>query len=108
MFEESGTMTNPYEQSEELVPAWTTRADEGMVCSIDHLASQAGIEMLRIGGTAVDAAIATSAVAMAASTAVPPMRNISIPACEARWSMEQTIPSSARVVQAGTSSSDCS
>ena len=33
-----------------------------MVCSVDHLASQAGLAMLRAGGTAVDAAIATNAV----------------------------------------------
>jgi gamma-glutamyltranspeptidase/glutathione hydrolase len=33
-----------------------------MVCSIDHLASSAGVAILRAGGNAVDAAIATSAV----------------------------------------------
>ena len=33
-----------------------------MVCSVDHLASQAGIHVLRSGGNAADAAIATSAV----------------------------------------------
>lgn len=33
-----------------------------MVCSVDHLASSAGIHVLRTGGNAVDAAIATSAV----------------------------------------------
>ncbi|HET7523949.1 MAG TPA: gamma-glutamyltransferase, partial [Acidimicrobiales bacterium] len=33
-----------------------------MVCSIDHLASQAGISAIRQGGNAVDAAIATNAV----------------------------------------------
>jgi gamma-glutamyltranspeptidase / glutathione hydrolase len=33
-----------------------------MVCSVDHLASQAGVHMLRTGGTAADAAIAASAV----------------------------------------------
>jgi gamma-glutamyltranspeptidase/glutathione hydrolase len=33
-----------------------------MVCSVDHLASSAGVAMLRAGGNAVDAAIATSAV----------------------------------------------
>lgn len=40
----------------------TLRSTKGMVCSVDHLASQAGIAMLRSGGTAADAAVATSAV----------------------------------------------
>ena len=46
----------------ELQPAATVQAGRGMVCSVDHLASQAGVAMLRAGGTAVDAAVATSAV----------------------------------------------
>jgi gamma-glutamyltranspeptidase/glutathione hydrolase len=33
-----------------------------MVCAIDHLAAHAGLEMLRAGGSAADAAVATSAV----------------------------------------------
>ncbi len=33
-----------------------------MVCSVDHVASSAGAAMLRAGGSAVDAAVATSAV----------------------------------------------
>ncbi|MFT7647413.1 MAG: gamma-glutamyltranspeptidase/glutathione hydrolase [Candidatus Poriferisodalaceae bacterium] len=33
-----------------------------MVCSIDHIASSAGLAMLRAGGSAADAAVATSAV----------------------------------------------
>jgi gamma-glutamyltranspeptidase/glutathione hydrolase len=33
-----------------------------MVCAVDHLAAQAGVAMLRAGGTAADAAVATSAV----------------------------------------------
>jgi len=40
----------------------TLRAVGGMVCSVDHVASGAGIAMLRAGGSAADAAIATSAV----------------------------------------------
>ncbi|MFL3020658.1 MAG: gamma-glutamyltransferase family protein [Candidatus Poriferisodalaceae bacterium] len=44
------------------VPFATRYARNGMVCSIDHLASSAGVSVLRQGGTAADAAIATSAV----------------------------------------------
>lgn len=40
----------------------TRYAPEGMVCSVDHLASGAGVAMLRAGGSAADAAIAASAV----------------------------------------------
>ena len=43
-------------------PSATVRAGQGMVCSVDHLATQAGVAILRAGGTAVDAAVATSAV----------------------------------------------
>ena len=45
-----------------LAPFATRYAVGGMVCSVDHLASSAGVAMLRAGGNAVDAAIATSAV----------------------------------------------
>ncbi|MFC4535054.1 gamma-glutamyltransferase family protein [Sphaerisporangium dianthi] len=40
----------------------TRFATSGMVCTIDHLASGAGLAMLDRGGTAVDAAIAANAV----------------------------------------------
>jgi gamma-glutamyltranspeptidase/glutathione hydrolase len=46
----------------EMQPAATVRAPEGMVCAVDHLAASAGLSMLRAGGTAADAAVATSAV----------------------------------------------
>src|SRR5512146_1442705 len=37
-------------------------APNGMVCSVDHLAAEAGVAMLRAGGSAADAAVAASAV----------------------------------------------
>jgi gamma-glutamyltranspeptidase/glutathione hydrolase len=37
-------------------------APRGMVCAVDHLAAEAGVAILRSGGSAVDAAIATNAV----------------------------------------------
>jgi gamma-glutamyltranspeptidase/glutathione hydrolase len=46
----------------EIGPHATRYALEGMVCSVDHVASSAGISMLRRGGSAADAAVATSAV----------------------------------------------
>lgn len=45
----------------------TRRATNGMVCTVDHLASTAGIRMLAAGGNAADAAIAASA-ALAVTT----------------------------------------
>src|SRR5688500_494907 len=47
---------------EPLAPFATVHAPNGMVCSVDHLASEAGIAVMRAGGTAADAAVATSAV----------------------------------------------
>lgn len=43
-------------------PSPTVVAPNGLVCSVDHLASAAGVAVLRAGGTVVDAAVATSAV----------------------------------------------
>ncbi|MFL6205208.1 MAG: gamma-glutamyltransferase family protein [Acidimicrobiales bacterium] len=40
----------------------TVHAPNGMVCSVDHLASAAGVALLRSGGSAADAALAASAV----------------------------------------------
>lgn len=40
----------------------TRYAPTGMVCSVDHLASSAGVDVLRRGGSAADAAVAASAV----------------------------------------------
>ncbi|MCU1371107.1 MAG: gamma-glutamyltranspeptidase [Ilumatobacteraceae bacterium] len=40
----------------------TTYSTEGLVCSVDHLASSAGAQVLAAGGTAADAAIAANAV----------------------------------------------
>ena len=37
-------------------------APRGMVCAVDHLAAQAGVSVLQRGGSAADAAVATSAV----------------------------------------------
>jgi gamma-glutamyltranspeptidase/glutathione hydrolase len=45
-----------------LAPFPTLYAPNGMVCAVDHLAASAGVAMLRAGGTAADAAVATSAV----------------------------------------------
>ena len=45
-----------------LQPVATTRAVSGMVCAVDHLAAQAGLAQLMAGGSAADAAVATSAV----------------------------------------------
>lgn len=45
-----------------LVPAALLFSPGGMVATPDHLASQAGVEMLAAGGSAADAAIAASAV----------------------------------------------
>jgi gamma-glutamyltranspeptidase/glutathione hydrolase len=40
----------------------TRHAPTGMVCSVDHLASEAGVAMLRAGGSAADAAVSANAV----------------------------------------------
>lgn len=43
-------------------PAATYFAASGMVSAVDHLAAQAGVGLLRAGGTAADAAVGASAV----------------------------------------------
>lgn len=40
----------------------TRYAPQGMVCSVDHLASAAGLALLRADGSAADAAVAAGAV----------------------------------------------
>ncbi len=45
-----------------LAPVPVRHARNGMVCAIDHLASSAGVDLLRHGGSAADAAVAASAV----------------------------------------------
>ena len=45
-----------------LAPMASRLAPRGMVCAVDHLAAAAGVDMLRRGGSAVDAAVATNAV----------------------------------------------
>jgi gamma-glutamyltranspeptidase/glutathione hydrolase len=45
-----------------MAPFHTLHATNGMACSVDALASGAGVSVMRAGGNAVDAAIATSAV----------------------------------------------
>lgn len=44
------------------VPFTTRHARSGMVCSVDYLASEAGVSLLHAGGSAADAAVAASAV----------------------------------------------
>ncbi|MHB8506563.1 MAG: gamma-glutamyltransferase family protein [Acidimicrobiales bacterium] len=43
-------------------PVPSRYAPAGMVCAVDHLAAGAGVDILRRGGSAADAALATSAV----------------------------------------------
>jgi gamma-glutamyltranspeptidase / glutathione hydrolase len=45
-----------------MAPFMSRYAANGMVCAVDHLAAQSGLAILRAGGSAVDAAVATSAV----------------------------------------------
>ena len=45
-----------------LAPFASRYAPSGLVCAVDHLAAEAGVAILRAGGNAADAAVATSAV----------------------------------------------
>ena len=45
-----------------VAPFATRHAPHGMVCAIDHLAAEAGVSILRLGGSAADAAVGASAV----------------------------------------------
>ncbi|MGH8981904.1 MAG: gamma-glutamyltransferase family protein [Acidimicrobiales bacterium] len=45
-----------------LAPFVSRYAPSGMVCAVDHLAAAAGVDLLRRGGSAADAAVGTSAV----------------------------------------------
>jgi gamma-glutamyltranspeptidase/glutathione hydrolase len=45
-----------------MAPFMSRYAANGMVCAVDQLAAQAGVALLRAGGNAADAAVATSAV----------------------------------------------
>jgi len=58
-------MTQAISQSRRAGMAWTTRseviAQNGMVCSSHPLATQVGVDILKKGGSAVDAAIAVNA-----------------------------------------------
>jgi gamma-glutamyltranspeptidase/glutathione hydrolase len=57
------TACSPYaHRMSRLQPVPARFATRGMVAAIDHLASGAGLAMLKAGGSAVDAAVATSAV----------------------------------------------
>ena len=60
-------------------------AKHGMVACAQPLAAQAGLEVLKAGGSAVDAAIA-------ASTALPPAFSTSSPACAASGCAHATMP----------------
>ncbi len=58
-------LANSFSQSRRSGKPWTTRseviAQNGMVCSSHPLATQVGIDILKKGGTAIDAAIAVDA-----------------------------------------------
>ncbi|MCH1434157.1 MAG: gamma-glutamyltransferase, partial [Acidimicrobiales bacterium] len=45
-----------------LPPVVTRHAPNAMISTIDHLATEAGVDLLRKGGSAVDAAIGANAV----------------------------------------------
>src|ERR1700677_3457086 len=57
-----GSNTQAQEGSKNVIPyldEQPARARHGMVVSVHHLAADAGVEIMRAGGNAVDAAVAT-------------------------------------------------
>jgi gamma-glutamyltranspeptidase/glutathione hydrolase len=58
--QEAAKKVNPYPQAFSYLDAQPTRARHGMVVTVHHLASDAGVAVLREGGNAIDAAVASA------------------------------------------------